>query len=71
MVAIAAMETGRRFLATTLWRRDDQGEPSLEAEVELAERVGRHAVMDFWGRSHGLTQLGSPKRGWASVGRTT
>ncbi len=47
----------------------DQGEPSLEAGVELAVRGARRAVMDFWGRLHGFTQLGVPKRGWASVGR--
>jgi hypothetical protein len=39
----------------------DQGDPSLEAGVQLAERGARRAVMDFWGRLHGFAQLGVPK----------
>jgi hypothetical protein len=69
LAAIAAMETGRRFMAASLRRGADQGELSLEAGVELAERGARRAVMDFWGRLHGFAQLGVPKRGWDSVGR--
>jgi hypothetical protein len=56
-------------MAASLRRGADHGEPSLEAGVELAERGARRAVMDFWGRLHGFTQLGVPKRGWDSVGR--
>ncbi len=42
MVAgITAMETGRRFMAVSLRRGADQGEPSLEAAVELAAREAR------------------------------
>jgi hypothetical protein len=67
--AIAAMETGRRFMAASLRRGPDQGEPRLEAGVELAERGARRAVMDFWGYLHGFAQLGVPKRGGGSVGR--
>jgi hypothetical protein len=37
--------------------------------VELAKRGARWAVVDFWGRLHGFTQFGLPKRGWGSVGR--
>jgi hypothetical protein len=69
LAEIAAMETGRRFMAASLRRGADQGEPSLEAGVELAERGARRAVMDFWGRLHGFAQLGVPKRGLDSVGR--
>jgi hypothetical protein len=47
----------------------NQGEPSMEAGVELVERGARRAVMDFWGRLQGFAQLRVPKRGWASVGR--
>ena len=69
MAAISAMETGRRFMAATMRRGAGQGEPRLEAGTDLAERGARRAVIDFWGRLHGFTQLGVPKRGWASVGR--
>jgi hypothetical protein len=40
-----AMETGRRFMAASLRRGADHGEPSLEAGVELAERGARRAVI--------------------------
>ncbi len=69
LAAIAAMETGRGITAASLRKGGDQGEPSLKAGVELAERSARRAVMDFWGRLHGFAQLGVPKRGWDSVGR--
>jgi hypothetical protein len=46
-IPVAVMETGRRCMAARLWRRGDQGEPSLDAGVELAERGARRAVMDF------------------------
>jgi hypothetical protein len=68
LAAIAAMETGRRFIAASLRRGADQEEPSLEAGGE-AERGARRAVMDVWGHLHGFAQLGVPKRGWDSVGR--
>ncbi len=69
MAAIAAMETGRRYMAATLRRGADQGAPSLEAGVELGERGARQTVIDSCGRQQGFTQLGVPKRGWASMGR--
>ncbi len=69
LAPIAAMETGLRYMAASLRRGADQGEPSLEAGVEFSERGARRAVMDFWGRLHGCAQLGVPKRGWDSVGR--
>ena len=69
MAAISAMETGRRFMAATMRRGAGQGEPRLEAGMDLAERGARRAVIDFWGRLHGFAQLGVPTRGWASVGR--
>jgi hypothetical protein len=62
--------TSRHWNGTaTLRRGGDQGEPSLEAGVELAERGARRAVIDFLGRLHGFTQLGVPKRGFGAVGR--
>ncbi len=70
-IPVATMETGRHFMAATLRWGCDQGELSLKAGVELAESGARRAVMDFWGRPQGFTQLGVPKRGWASVGRST
>ncbi len=48
LAAIAAMETGRSYMAASLRRGGDQGEPSLEARVELAVRGARWAVIDFW-----------------------
>ena len=56
-------------MAATMRRVAGQGEPRLEAGVDLAERGARRAVIDFWGRLHGFAQLGVPKRRWASVGR--
>jgi hypothetical protein len=41
LAAIAAMETGRRYMAASRRRGGDQGEPRLEAGVELAERRNR------------------------------
>ncbi len=49
MAAIAAMETGRRCMAAMMRRVAGQGEPRLEAGVDLAERGARRAVIDFWG----------------------
>jgi hypothetical protein len=36
MAATAAMETGTRLMAATLWRRRDREEPRLDAGEELA-----------------------------------
>jgi hypothetical protein len=69
MAEMAAMEARRRFMAVTR-RRGDQGEAGLDAGLELAERGARRAVMDFWGRLYGFTQLGVPRRGWASACRS-
>jgi hypothetical protein len=64
---------GKALYGSVAAEGGDQEEPSLEAGVELAERGARRAVIDFWGRLHGFTQLGMPKRsrmrGTDSVGR--
>ncbi len=77
MAAIAAMEMGRRHMAASRRRGADQGEASLEAGVELAERGARRAVVvvvtvgrdGLLGPFHGFAQLAVPKQGWDSVGR--
>jgi hypothetical protein len=56
-------------MAASLRAGADQGEPRLEAGVELAERGAKRAVLDFWGCLQGFAQLGVLKRGWESVGR--
>ncbi len=63
------LENGKALYGSDAAEGRDQGEPSLETGVQLAERGARRAVMDIWGRLHGFTQLGVPKRGWGSVGR--
>ncbi len=62
-IVMAAIAAGRRIKAATRRRGPEQGEPSLEAGLELANKGARRAVMDFLGRLHGFTQLEVPKRG--------
>ena len=68
LAAIAAMETGRRFMAAALRRAAPRGGPVVGPGPELAAQGAMRAVADFWGRLHGFAQLGVPRRGWGSVG---
>ncbi len=63
MAEIAAMEMGRRLMVATLGRRGDQGEPGLDAGVELSERRVRRAVTHFY--LGPLTQAAEARMGFS------